>query len=141
LIFLGPKLEPWLEDDMEARKSYFHLSERLSRSCQTFGTNETLDHNENKDNQSCHPDGKNAISYVNCLTMFCGDSADLPGAVLAGRAKAETKYFNKDMLHLSEEGYKVWKEEIEWIISSIICTERCTHSLDMSHGGKKIVLD
>ena len=143
LIFLGPKLEPWLVDDKSSRKSYFQLSERMiSQSCQRLPTSTKVNllDTDNVNNHSCDDsvdDGKH-ISYINCLTMFCGESAKMQGAVLAGRAKAEMKYFNDDGLHLNEEGYKVWKEELQNVLSRILCTERCVESLDMSqYGGTK----
>eukprot|EP00543_Licmophora_paradoxa_P014920 CAMPEP_0202467924 /NCGR_PEP_ID=MMETSP1360-20130828/73677_1 /ASSEMBLY_ACC=CAM_ASM_000848 /TAXON_ID=515479 /ORGANISM="Licmophora paradoxa, Strain CCMP2313" /LENGTH=57 /DNA_ID=CAMNT_0049092645 /DNA_START=160 /DNA_END=333 /DNA_ORIENTATION=- len=45
--------------------------------------------------------------------MFCGDSANVPGAVLGGRAIPESKYFSDDLLHLSKEGYTIWKGIVE----------------------------
>ena len=34
LIFLGPKFEPWLEDDIESRRHYIKLSKGFRRRCE-----------------------------------------------------------------------------------------------------------
>ena len=94
LIFLGPKIEPWLEDDPASRKQYAKLSRAFQRACSK--------HERSSD-----------IRFVDCLTMFCGESATLPGATLGGKAKAERLYFVNDQLHLSQEGYQVWKQVVE----------------------------
>ena len=133
LIFFGPKLEPWLDEDSKARRSYYQLSERLAETCLRFSVDITQ--GQDHDQGHCHCDGKN-ITYVDCLTIFCGESANESGAVLSGKAKAETKYFDNDGLHLNEVGYKIWKDKLEIILSQIICSERCINSLDMSHGMK-----
>jgi lysophospholipase L1-like esterase len=91
LIFLGPKFEPWLNEDMSSRKHYVKLSKGLRRRCEN----------------------RKATTFVECLTMFCGESANEPGAVLAGRAQADPKYFATDQLHLSDEGYGIWKQLVE----------------------------
>ena len=101
LIFLGPKLEPWLEDDPLSRKQYVKLSKALQRAC-------------NK-HERC-----NEIVFVDCLTMFCGDSGNLPGALYGGAAKADPHYFANDRLHLSNEGYQVWKQAVEDHLSDIL---------------------
>ncbi len=95
LIFLGPKIEPWLQHDAESRKQYIQLSRCFERICYQ------------------HDSSKERILYLDCLTMFCGDTAILPGALLGGKALAETPYFDADQLHLSEKGYKIWKERVE----------------------------
>jgi len=93
VIFLGPKFEPWLIDDHAARKQYLKLSKGIRRVAE-------------RHEHSSH------ITYVDCLTMFCGDSADVAGA-LTSRAVPERKYFHDDGLHLSNEGYKIWKGIVE----------------------------
>lgn len=93
LIFLGPKIEPWLDDDPSSRKQYVKLSRAFQRAC------------------SKH-ERVNEIQFVDCLTMFCGESANVPGATLGGKAKAEPLYFANDQLHLSREGYQVWKQVV-----------------------------
>lgn len=97
LMVLGPKFEPWLECDAACRKQYFKLSNAMERACRK--------HNFSGD--CCK------ITFVDCLTMFCGDSAKQPGAVLGGKAIPEKKYFDHDLLHLSREGYQIWREVIE----------------------------
>jgi lysophospholipase L1-like esterase len=94
LIFLGPKFEPWLQDDADARKHYVRMDLAFARRCK--------DHSMSR-----------YISFINCLTMFCGESGKQPGAVLGGRAVAEKRYFQSDQLHLSNDGYRIWKEVVE----------------------------
>ncbi len=99
LIFLGPKFEPWLEDDPSYKTKYAAMGRAFQKCI-----------NDYKENN--HP----GIHFVDCLTMFCGETANLPGARFDGRAKADPKYFAPDRLHLSREGYAVWKQEVEAII-------------------------
>jgi lysophospholipase L1-like esterase len=94
LIFLGPKFEPWLQDDPDAREQYISMSSAFEQY------------------RGVHPMSQ-FISFVDCLTMFCGESGEQPGAVLGGEAIAEQKYFQSDQLHLSREGYEIWKEVVE----------------------------
>lgn len=103
LLFLGPKLEPWLDNDPASRKQYVKLSRALQRAC--------FKHKRVEE-----------IIYVDCLTMFCGESGNGPGATLGGQAKAEPNYFDSDQLHLSYEGYQVWKGVVENHLSKIILT-------------------
>jgi len=91
MIFLGPKLEPWLKDDMHARKAYIRMSSSFERIC----------------------NARDGVIFVDCLTMFCGKSANQPGSLFGGRAIPETQYFNDDQLHLSKEGYLQWKKVVE----------------------------
>lgn len=98
LIFLGPKLEPWLAEDRDSRKAYIRMSRCLERICQS----------SNK-----------PITYVDCLTMFCGESANLPGALYGERAVPMAHYFDADQLHLSNDGYELWKNTVENVIRSI----------------------
>ena len=93
LIFLGPKFEPWQNDDLASRKQYTKLSKGLRRRCE----------------------GKSNVTFVDCLAMFCGDTANLP-AILGGKAKADAKFFNKDQLHLSHEGYRKWKQVVARVV-------------------------
>lgn len=93
VIFLGPKFEPWLIGDHTARKQYLKLSKGMRRAAERHGHSAR-------------------ITYVDCLTMFCGDSADVPGA-LTSKAVPERKYFHDDGLHLSNEGYEIWKGIVE----------------------------
>lgn len=94
LVFLGPKFEPWLEDDPSYKKKYTKMSRSFQRCLVSHPQSERID-------------------YVDCLTMFCGETAGVPGATLAGRACAQENYFSSDGLHLSFEGYKIWKGQVE----------------------------
>lgn len=110
LIFLGPKFEPWLTDDLDARKSYVQMSRSFERLCSDFGNSDAFLRLHR--NQS--------IVFVDCLTMFCGESAKQPGALLGGKAIPEKRYFNDDQLHLSDEGYALWKSILEEKILEIL---------------------
>jgi len=111
LIFLGPKIEPWMgggeedgqqEDDLDARKGYFNLSQHLGRKCKTL-----------KNSAS--------ISYIDCLKMFCEDTAHLPiVSNTKNKAMAQAEYFDADGLHLSDSGYLVWKGIVESIMEKHI---------------------
>jgi lysophospholipase L1-like esterase len=94
LIFLGPKFEPWLEDDPSYKKKYGKMSRSFERCC----------------SRHFHSDN---VRYIDCLAMFCGDTANIAGAVLGGKAKADDKYFASDRLHLSSHGYKIWNEVVD----------------------------
>lgn len=95
LLFLGPKLEPWLIEDRASRTAYIRLSSALQRTIEPY---------------------QPLALYMDCLTMFCGESGQQPGALLGGKARAELKYFDGDGLHLSEAGYMKWKEVVEsWL--------------------------
>jgi len=101
LIFLGPKLEPWLADDPSSRKQYVKLSKAFRRACEKH-------------------ESTNNIIFLDCITMFCGDSANVPGALFGGKATADPKYFSDDQLHLNSEGYQVWQQKLESIITQEI---------------------
>ena len=58
------------------------------------------------------------MHYLDCLTLFCGATAHLPGALLGGKAQADPTYFDCDQLHLSEAGYQLWKDYVEEAIQS-----------------------
>lgn len=100
-IFLGPKYEPWLEDEVSYKKKYSKMARSFERSCQrsSYSTR---------------------IQFLDCLTLFCGETANLPGAKLAGRGVAQEEYFAPDRLHLSQKGYQVWKELVEDKILQIL---------------------
>jgi lysophospholipase L1-like esterase len=101
LIFLGPKFEPWLEDDPASKKAYSKMSRAFARCCK----------------QHDHAD---QIHFLDCLTMFCGDTATIPGAALVGRAKADDKYFAADGVHLSSHGYSIWQQVVQERIHEIV---------------------
>lgn len=96
LIVIGPKFEPWLIDDLESRKAYVNMSRAFDRCCKEYS--ETT---------------SGAVVFMDCLTLFCGESANLPGAVLGGKAVPEEKYFDKDRMHLCDEGYRRLKKVVE----------------------------
>jgi lysophospholipase L1-like esterase len=100
LIFLGPKFEPWLQNDPASRRSYVQMSITFEQLCQQKKTD--------------------YIHYVDCLTMFCGNSKNQPGALYGGTAIPESIYFHSDQLHLSEAGYAKWKSILEDQISMIL---------------------
>lgn len=94
LLILGPKFEPWQEDDPSTKKKYGKMARSFARCC---------DRHKYKDR----------IHFIDCLTMFCGQSSELPGASIAGRAQAQEEYFVSDGLHLSPSGYNILKEVVE----------------------------
>ena len=98
LIVLGPKFEPWLADDLGSRKSYGNMSRAFYRCCKEYNDATT---------------SGAAVTFVDCLTLFCGESTNLPGAVLGGKANPEKKYFDDDKMHLSDEGYLRLKKVVE----------------------------
>lgn len=100
LILLGPKLEPWIEDDFKSRKNYIRLSNLFERSIQNSAYSQY-------------------IYYINCLMMFCGKSAHQPGA-LWQKALPEPRFFDSDLLHLSTDGYTLWKEKTQATIQDIL---------------------
>jgi lysophospholipase L1-like esterase len=90
VLFLGPKLEPWLTNDMDARQAYWRLSQLQEQTCRQY---------EN-------------VRFVDCVTLFCtADTANVAGARLAGR---DPQYFDAtDSLHLSRDGYAVWQRLVD----------------------------
>ena len=105
LLFLGPKLEPWLQKDISSWKQYTKLSKAMKRACHR--------HNATTTTPNMY------IQFIDCLTMFCGDTSTIPGAITAQRCIPQSQYFHSDGLHLSDEGYKIWKTVIENHINSI----------------------
>jgi lysophospholipase L1-like esterase len=104
LIFLSPKFEPWLQDDPDgpdAREQYIEMTSAFQGYC------------------NAHPMSR-FISFINCLTMFCGESGQQPGAVLDGTAIAEQRFFDADQLHLGDEGYAIWKEVVQDNIQQLV---------------------
>lgn len=93
-VFLGPKLEPWLQDDFDSRKHYIRLSQAFEKCC----TGHKM---------------SSKVQYIDCLVMFCGESGKQAGALLGGKANAEKDYFDDDQLHLSDKGYALWKDVVE----------------------------
>lgn len=152
LVFIGPKVEPWMaENEIDARKKYLQLSERLNASIEKSCLTISEQHVKNDHDNDHGHDGKNIISlnqedceedghsifYLDSLTLFCGESEEF--SVAGGSAMADERYFKEDGLHLSDEGYKIWKEEVENIISKLICDEGCKESLDNSYNGRVLL--
>lgn len=130
-IYLGPKLEPWLDQDIEARKQY----QKMSRMIHRILTSQA----------SSSIPVSNRWIFIDCLLLFCDhddsiadhavwhepDTTDcapdktnrsdgnhptvrpsaLPGAIY--KARPNPIYFDCDHLHLSNEGYRVWKRKVE----------------------------
>jgi lysophospholipase L1-like esterase len=111
VIFLGPKFEPWLEQDSDSKRQYSAMSRAFERCCREYKKGDS-GHQQQQQQQQ--------VYYVDCLTMFCGETAHIPGAVLGGRATADDNFFASDQLHLSYEGYSVWKEVVEHVIEESI---------------------
>lgn len=101
LIFLGPKLEPWLEYDKQARRDYIRMSQAFAKICREHAL-------------------ADRIQFVDCLVLFCGESGHLPGALFGGKAKAKGVYFDHDDLHLSEAGYRLWQANVEECIDTML---------------------
>ena len=94
LIFIGPKFEPWLINDNTSRKQYIKLNNSLQRAIRKHHATDQ-------------------ITYIDCLTLFCTDeTANDPGAIHS-KTIPDEKYFDKDGLHLNDEGYEKWKQIIE----------------------------
>eukprot|EP00978_Attheya_sp_CCMP212_P047034 scaffold421190_cov50-Attheya_sp.AAC.3 len=105
MIFLGPKFEPWMKDPHHSkmRKQYTKLSKAMKRACQRYP--------DATRQASTGTDTSSMIEYVDCLTMFArADTANLPGAISAGRAQPDPTYFDPDGLHLSPRGYGIWRQ-------------------------------
>lgn len=120
LIFLGPKFEPWMdqdEDPVGSKQAYSKLDRGFQRVCKEYTTTITVSSGTTDDAATTSTSSHhNFLHYVDCLTMFCGETATLPGARLGGRAVAQPEYFSSDQLHLSDKGYAVWKGIVEQII-------------------------
>ena len=108
LIFLGPKLEPWLRDDPDARKAYIQMSRSFARICSQY-----------INNSSSSITSIGSIHFVDCLTLFC-DGANSPGALFGGCAVPHDEYFDDDQLHLSYEGYRRWRDCVESKMRTIL---------------------
>ena len=129
LVFLGPKFEPWLEHDPSYKKKYEAMARAFRRCLDEYETATIADsdHTTNSTNgnsSTASSVGSNRsggrVRFIDCLTMFCGETANLPGARLGGRARADPRFFRSDQLHLSKEGYKVWKEVVETTIRDFL---------------------
>ena len=105
VVLLGPKLEPWLASDVDSRRCYVRLSRALEARC---GGLRRHDRDPSKDGVTVR------THFVDCLSMFCTpETASVNGALMGGRAMPDSTYFENDQLHLSEQGYRVWKNTVE----------------------------
>mmetsp|Transcript_13769 Transcript_13769/g.32156 ORF Transcript_13769/g.32156 Transcript_13769/m.32156 type:complete len:265 (-) Transcript_13769:472-1266(-) len=129
LVFLGPKFEPWLEDDPSYKKKYEAMTRAFRRCLEEYETKTIIDNDSYIKTSKGNPStissndsnsGGGRIHFIDCLTMFCGETANVPGARLGGRAKADPLYFRSDKLHLSKKGYEVWKEVVETTIRGFL---------------------
>jgi len=110
LIFLGPKLEPWLQYDKDARNDYIRMSQRMERMFDTT-------YKEENDESGKKASDTVTTIFIDSLVLFCGSTGHVPGALWGGRAIPETRYFDHDELHLSPKGYQIWKQVVEDCVS------------------------
>jgi len=121
LLFLGPKFEPWLEHDPSYKKKYEAMARAFQRCLEeyeattSFGKDDSTNISKGRSATTNYGDNSNSgrIHFIDCLTMFCGETANVPGARLGGRARADPRFFASDQLHLGNEGYAIWKEVVE----------------------------
>jgi hypothetical protein len=110
-IFIGPKVEPWMEqDELNARMCYFQLSESLRSTISKLSSCPTLMNSVD----TTRSNSNHSIYFLDSLTLFCGETQNK--SVVGGRAIAERKYFQEDGLHLSHDGYEIWKKQVEDIL-------------------------
>jgi lysophospholipase L1-like esterase len=128
LIFIGPKIEPWMtKDELDARKGYFQLSERLNQSCKTLSAS-VCEYQLGEGHSSTNAHERrgvldnSCIHYIDCLAMFCGETKGL--SVFGGKAIADKRYFEEDELHLSDKGYEVFQREVELVLENIVRGEK-----------------
>ena len=107
IVFIGPKLEPWLTNDNGSRKQYSKLNNGLQRAMRKHHCHTTT-------TATATTNAQQSIQYIDCLTCFCTDqTANIPGAIYSNRAIPDTKYFTEDGLHFNNVGYALWKEMVE----------------------------
>lgn len=95
MVFLGPKYEPWLANDNSSRKQYTKLNNGFQRAVRKHSASDQ-------------------IIYIDSLTLFCTkETASVPGAVYGGKAVPDNEFFDPDGLHLSDAGYRIWKQLVE----------------------------
>jgi lysophospholipase L1-like esterase len=138
LIFLGPKFEPWQDnhhDNISYKKKYNSMTRAFQRCLQEYnnkndnGNDDDDDDDDDDDKNNNSNDFSRRIHYIDCLTMFCDkETINIPGARFCGRAKAEPYYFSLDQLHLSDNGYMVWKDIIETKILQCLTLSSSTSS-------------
>lgn len=95
VFLLGPKFEPWLQDDTEMRKKYWQMHLSFQRIISTEATYSTM------------------VEYIDSLFLFCTNATGSPVKGAVYKAVPDPKYFDDDQLHLSREGYRVWKEVLQ----------------------------
>jgi len=100
LLFIGPKIEPWLYLDEPSFRNYAQLSESMKRACA----------------------GKERVLFLDVLTLFCAGETP-PGSVLDSRTnRADRTYFARDMLHLNDSGYRLLKAAVEEKLECLMTT-------------------
>jgi lysophospholipase L1-like esterase len=137
LLFLGPKLEPWMAGDAAAYKQYAKLSRGLKRVCNKYnqesdtrlGATEILTQQQQSQQGQGHIPIPTTIPisssipnihvyYMDCLTMFCLPATiDVPGAIMGCKAVADYMYFDHDYLHLNHKGYAWWRHHLEPLLA------------------------
>jgi len=128
LLFLGPKFEPWLEHDPSYKKKYEAMARAFRRCLEEYEATTSFCKDDSTNTSKCRSATTNSggnsnggrIHFIDCLTMFCGETANVPGARLGGRARADPRFFASDQLHLGNEGYAIWKEVVETKIRGCI---------------------
>ena len=112
LIFIGPNIEPWMtKDELDARKGYFQLSERLNQSCKTLSAS-VCEYQLGEGHSSTNAHERrgvldnSCIHYIDCLAI------------------ADKRYFEEDELHLSDKGYEVFQREVELVLENIVRGEK-----------------
>lgn len=93
VYFLGPKLEPWLQDDPVMRRKYWQMHVSFQRIIRT--------------------ELASRVRYIDCLFLFCCDDNNNNNKGAVYKATPNPIYFHADQLHLSREGYRVWKELLQ----------------------------
>jgi lysophospholipase L1-like esterase len=131
---LGPKFEPWLDQDPSYKKKYAAMARAFRRGLEEYDTTTSFcngnsakrndKHSDTGDRGGSNFDTHDRILFIDCLTMFCGETANLPGARLGGRARADPRFFASDQLHLSREGYEIWKEAVETGIERLLAPSK-----------------
>lgn len=113
LVLLGPKLEPWLTDDVASRERYAALDLVLRGTCGRL--DEALG-----GGTGTGTDGGGVgrfVAYVDCMTAFCEQRED---GEWKGECVPDGRYFEGDGLHLGLRGYAVWKGLVEATVEGML---------------------